>query len=70
MNIAPNGLEKTKKLPKEMGVKVNTLEGDVNALKIPKPMDILYSIGTLQYIRPENRQEQFRMFVRGTKQGD
>jgi tellurite methyltransferase len=35
------------------------LIGDINTFEIQQPVDVLYSIGALQYIRPELREQRF-----------
>ncbi len=59
VDIAPAGLKKSHKLAAEMGTKINTLEAEINELILPEQFDIVYSIGTLQYIQPRRRNHQF-----------
>ena len=68
-DISPSGLAKATRLANERGVHVHTLEADANSLELPEPVDIVYSIGTVQYIEPENRQQQFDHFRQNTSQG-
>jgi len=69
VDVAPAGLEKALKLAAERGVALNTLESDVNDVRLSAPFDVLYSIGTLQYIRPERRARQFAHFKAQTRPG-
>ena len=64
----PAGLEKAERLADERGVEVETRRGDVNDLELPERVDLFYSIGTLQYLRPENREAQFRRFRDATRE--
>ncbi|WP_310229008.1 class I SAM-dependent methyltransferase [Brevibacillus nitrificans] len=50
MDFAPAGLEKAKRLAVEMGTTLHTVEGDINQFLLTEPVDLLYSIGALQYI--------------------
>jgi tellurite methyltransferase len=65
----PEGLEKAERLADERGVAVETRRGDANDLELPETVDLLYSIGTVQYLRPENRSEQFGHFREATRSG-
>ncbi|WP_458206881.1 methyltransferase domain-containing protein [Haladaptatus sp. NG-SE-30] len=60
-----NGLDKAERLAEERGVEIQTREADVNDLDFPA-MDVVYSCGTLQYLRPENRERQFDQFKSDT----
>ncbi|MEC2131436.1 class I SAM-dependent methyltransferase [Brevibacillus centrosporus] len=62
MDFAPAGLEKAKRLAKELGTTLHTVEGDINQILLTEPVDLLYSIGALQYIHPENRAKQFKQW--------
>lgn len=64
----PNGLDKAERLAGERGVEIQTREADVNDLDFPA-MDVVYSCGMLQYLRPENRSRQFERFKTGTTDG-
>ncbi|ODR83476.1 XRE family transcriptional regulator [Haladaptatus sp. W1] len=64
----PNGLEKTERLAEERGVQLQTKEADINDLDFPS-MDVVYSCGALQYLRPENRDAQFERFKTATTDG-
>ncbi|WP_158058073.1 methyltransferase domain-containing protein [Halorussus halophilus] len=67
----PAGLKKTERLADERGVSesVETIRGDVNEIELPEQVELLYSIGTIQYLRPENRDAQFEQFKRETSSG-
>ncbi|WP_292375847.1 methyltransferase domain-containing protein [Methanosarcina sp. UBA411] len=70
VEIAPAGLEKAVKLARENNTTIETMEADINDVALPKIFDVVYSIGTLQYIRPENRKRQFGKIKNNTKTGD
>ncbi len=59
VDVSPNGLEKALHLAGEEGVNLVVEQGDVNSLELEGPFDLVYSIGTIQYLSPENRPERF-----------
>ena len=65
----PEGLEKAERLAADRGVEIETLRGDVNDLELPEPVDLFYSIGTVQYLRPDERVAQFGHFREATRPG-
>lgn len=69
IDVSPNGLEKTERLADCHGVTVRTIRGDANHLALPETVDVLYSAGTIQYVRPENRREAFERFKGATASG-
>lgn len=69
VDVSPNGLAKADRLADERGVSIRTLEADANAVELPEAMDVVYSIGTVQYVRPENRDTQFDHFKERTTDG-
>ena len=62
VDVSRNGLEKTERLAERRDVDIETIRADANELVFPTNVDVVYSAGTVQYIRPENRKEQFRHF--------
>lgn len=69
MDVSPNGLAKTNRLAEKRGVTIETIEADLNDFVFPEPMDVMYSIGTVQYLQPENRKRGFERFRRRTAPG-
>ncbi|WP_137288774.1 SAM-dependent methyltransferase [Natronorubrum halophilum] len=69
MDVSANGLAKARRLADERNVSIRTLEADANSVDLPESVDIVYSIGTIQYIRPENRNGQFEHFKGQTTPG-
>ena len=65
----PAGLAKTERLADERGVAVETVRADVNDLELPETVDLFYSVGTLQYLRPDEREAQFGRFREATRSG-
>lgn len=59
VDVAPNGLEKALRLARERRVELRVEQGDVNSLKLDGTFDLVYSIGTIQYLLPENREGRF-----------
>lgn len=68
-DTATNGLKKAIRLAREHGVEIEVLEGDVNSLELEGSFDLVYSAGTIQYLRPENRERQFAHFQKRTTSG-
>ncbi|MFD1512704.1 SAM-dependent methyltransferase [Halomarina rubra] len=68
-DVSPNGLAKAERLAAERDVSIRTLEADVNDLTLPESVDVLYSCGAIQYLRPANRDEQFARFRAATTPG-
>lgn len=69
VDIAPAGLEKARKLADEMKIKIKTKEADLNDLVLTEAFDVVYSIGTLQYITPVNRDLRFKHIKEMTSPG-
>ncbi|WP_330630352.1 methyltransferase domain-containing protein [Halocatena halophila] len=69
IDIAPNGLEKAEQLAEEKAVSIEVAQGDINTLTLTTPIDIFYSIGTIQYLRPDERHDQFSHFKSQTRPG-
>lgn len=59
VDIAPNGLEKTVRLARDEGVGVRVQRDDINTLRLVGRLDLVYSIGAIQYLEPGNRVGQF-----------
>ena len=69
VDVSPNGLAKATRLAEERGVGVETRVADGNDLELRDPVDVFYSIGAVQYVRPENRARQFGHFAQMTSPG-
>ncbi len=69
LDIAPNALEKARRLAREKGVRLETNRGDVNEVRFSRPFDLVYSIGAIQYIEPQKRAARFEHFKEGTNPG-
>jgi cyclopropane fatty-acyl-phospholipid synthase-like methyltransferase len=69
IDISPNGLGKAQRLARERGVKLRIQQGDVNSLELEGNFDLVYSIGTVQYIQPDNRTQRFEHFKKATVPG-
>lgn len=69
VDVAPNGLKKAEQLAEEKDVNIEVAQGDINTLELTTPVDIFYSIGTIQYLQPENRHDQFDHFKSQTRPG-
>ena len=62
VDVSRNGLEKAERLAERRDVDIETIRADANELVFPTSVDVVYSAGAVQYIRPENRKEQFSHF--------
>ncbi|WP_247001814.1 SAM-dependent methyltransferase [Halosolutus gelatinilyticus] len=69
LDVSPNGLRKAERLARDRGASLRTIEADANEAVPPEPVDVVYSAGTIQYIRPENRRRQFDRFKERTVSG-
>ncbi|RRJ28651.1 SAM-dependent methyltransferase [Halocatena pleomorpha] len=66
LEVSPNGLLKAERLAEQRGERIQTIEADANDATLPEPVDVVYSAGAIQYIRPENRERQFDHFKQKT----
>lgn len=62
VDVSQNGLEKADRLAERRAVELETIQADANELSFPTKVNVVYSAGTVQYIRPENRRQQFSHF--------
>lgn len=69
MDVSPAGLQKARRLADERGVEITTIEADANEFEFPEPVDVVFSSGAVQFIRPEVRPRQFERFRRATNPG-
>lgn len=67
--MAPNGLEKAARLAREESVELSVEQGDINEVELDGPLDLIYSIGTIQYLKPANRASRFDHFKEQTAPG-
>jgi tellurite methyltransferase len=68
-DTSPGGVEKTKQLAAEAGVRIDAFVADINAFRLTEPFDVLFSTGVLQYVRQERRQELFANYQEHTGSG-
>lgn len=69
VDVARNGLAKAERLAADRGVELDTLLADVNSLSLAALVDLVYSIGTIQYLRPEHRESRFAHLRARTRPG-
>ncbi|MFM1651478.1 methyltransferase domain-containing protein [Brevibacillus sp. B_LB10_24] len=69
VDIAPAGLAKAERLAAKQNTGIKTVEADINDFAWKEPVDLVYSIGALQYIEPQNRSRQFSRFKERTLPG-
>ena len=65
-DAAPSGVAKAKRLARERGVDIDAWVDDINAFRADGRFDIVYSTGTIQYLRDENRAAFFEKIDRIT----
>lgn len=58
-DITESGIRKTKRLAAQRGVKVDAFSADINDFEIGGAFDIIYSTGTIQYLREEVKESFF-----------
>lgn len=56
-DTSPGGVEKTRQLAADAGVRINAFVSDINLFRLTEPFDVLFSTGVLQYVPQEQRQE-------------
>ncbi len=59
-DITESGIRKTKKLAEERGVEINAFIADINDFELDEKFDIIYSTGTIQYLREEEKDNFFK----------
>lgn len=69
VDISPAGLQKAHRLAGDHGVEITTVEADINGFELPEPMDVVFSSGAVQFIRPAGRPRQFERFQQMTSAG-
>lgn len=65
-DLTESGIEKTKKLAAQQGVRINAYVDDINTFETDERFDIVYSSGTLQYINEENISAFFEKITKMT----
>jgi len=68
-DTSPRGVEKTRQLAADAGVRINAFVADINAFRLREPFDVLFSTGVLQYAPPELRQDLFADYQEHTCSG-
>ena len=69
VDVSKAGLEKAQSWAEEQGLAIKTKIGDLNGFRLDEMFDIVYSSGTLTYIREDNRKEVFDNIKEHTNQG-
>jgi len=68
-DTSARGIEKTKQLAADAGVKVEAFVADINEFRLNESYDVLFSTGVLQYVPPEQRTDLFANYRTYTKSG-
>ena len=63
------GLEKMRRYAEEVAVQVKTIQADMLTYEIDQQYDVVFSVATLQYLSPDNRQARFGQFKQATRPG-
>ena len=58
-DLSGNGIRKAQKLAAGAGVSIDAFVADLHSFQADGPFDILYSSGTIQYLRPTQKQAFF-----------
>ena len=66
-DLTASGIRKTGRLAEERGVKIRAFTADINDFQTDGRFDIIYSTGTVQYLRDENIPGFFEKVKRMTK---
>lgn len=69
VDISPAGLQKAHRLAGDHGVEITTIEADINEFELSESMDVVFSTGAVQFIRPAVRPRQFDRFKHATVPG-
>ncbi len=68
-DLSAKGVEKTLRLARQVGAKINAFVADVLAFRLQEEFDILFSTGTLHYLPQEVRGEVIGNYKQFTKAG-
>ena len=68
-DASPKGVEKTKQLAADAGVRIEAFVADINEFRLAEEFDVLFSTGVLQYVPPEQRQDLFANYREHTNPG-
>ena len=63
------GVEETKQLATEAGVRIDAFVADISAFRLTQPFDVLFSTGVLQYVPQERQQELLANYQEHTGSG-
>ena len=69
IDVSKPGLEKMRRYAEELGVEVKTIQADMQSYEIDEEYDVIFSVGTLQYLPPEIREARFEQFKQATRPG-
>lgn len=69
LEISLPGIEKIKLYSQSIGCKVTVIHANMIDYQIKYPYDVIYSMGSLQFLPPEKRQSHFETYKRYTKTG-
>ena len=66
-DITESGIRKTKRMAAERGVKIDAFVADINDFELDAQFDIIYSTGTIQYLRDSEKDNFFAKLRRMTR---
>lgn len=67
-DVSDAGIEKTRKLAEQAGVRVNVFKADILDYRLDTHYDIIFSSGVLHYIKPEYRKDIFENYKQFTNE--
>ncbi|NLB88983.1 MAG: helix-turn-helix domain-containing protein [Syntrophomonadaceae bacterium] len=66
LEISLPGIEKIKKFSSAKGLSINTIHADMIGYKLTNNYDVIYSMGSLQFLPIEQRHQHFKMYKKST----
>ena len=62
-------MDKMRRYAEKVGVKVKPVQADMLTYEIDGEYDVIFSVGTLQYLLPKIREARFEQFKEATRPG-
>ncbi len=63
------GVEKTRRFAEQLNLSIAVFQADINSFRLQEEYDILFSTGTMHYMRPELRDEIIANYKTHTRHG-
>jgi tellurite methyltransferase len=68
-DASAEGVKKTLAWARKLALSVEVFQADINQFRLEEPFDVIFSSGTLQYVRPELREEILANYKHHTMRG-